>query len=81
MRDNKPTQPHAIVKFVARALAFKRAWDETHINPISSEEAAELTYLSFSERERYLLYPDYKLIELIAVEHIRLRSQSEAQAA
>lgn len=79
--ENKSTQPQAILKFLERALALKRDWEDKYVKPITSEEIAELTYLSFSERERYLLYPDYKLIELIAVEHIRLRSQLKAQAA
>lgn len=77
---NKPTQAVAIQKFVSRALAFKRDWEDKYGLTISCEEVAELTYLELPERQRYLHYPDYKLIELIFVEHVRQRS-SLAKAA
>lgn len=78
---NRPTSPIAMVELIQRGLAIKSQWEGTYGPTITHKEVAELAYLSFPERQRYLNYPDYKLIELIFVEHLEQRQRIQAKAA
>lgn len=71
-----------IIDLAMKADSIQLYWKGVYTTPMTNEEAVELAYLGFTPRQRFELFPDYKLAAMIAVERLSFwQANRNAQAA
>lgn len=71
IRKNRTVDVALITQLATEADTTKTNWERIYKSQMTFEEAVELAYLAVPLRKRHELFPDYRLVELIAVERLK----------